>query len=183
MSEIQIVNIVGAGDLQQELNIEQVGKDIAVPYSEYDPSNYHGLYLRPVEDGPLITVYRSGKYIVTGPSSLEELYGTNEKFLTKLGELDGVGEFEDTGFAVQNIVSTAELDDSVNLNALSISLGLEATEYEPEQFPGLIYRPAEYPVVLLVFATGKVVITGTADTEVTRKGFEHLQSRIDFESA
>lgn len=96
MSDIRIVNVVGTGDLQRELDVEQVGEDMAVPYREYDPSNYHGLYLRVVEDRPLITVYRSGKYIVTGASSIEGLHETSEEFLTRIGELEG---FNDPGFA------------------------------------------------------------------------------------
>lgn len=57
-------------------------------------------------------------------------------------------------------VFVGDLGQPVDLSAVSILLGLESTEYEPEQFPGLIYRPQESPFVLLIFASGKVVITG-----------------------
>lgn len=90
----------------------------------------------------------------------------------------GVGTISETEFTVQNVVCTAELDDDVDLMALSIGLGLESIEYEPEQFPGLIYRPLEYPVVLLVFANGKVVITGALDISIAEEAFTHPQSRI-----
>jgi len=67
----------------------------------------------------------------------------------------------------------------VNLNTLAIGLGLEAVEYEPEQFPGLIYRPEAFPAVLLVFANGKVVITGAADVETAEETFSHLQTQVE----
>lgn len=175
---VRIANIVGSGDLGLELEIEQVGSDLNVAFTEYDPSNYHGLYVRLQENGPLITVYRSGKYIISGCSSLGDLRRINDTFLKQLSELEGVGTISETEFTVENVVCTAELDDDVDLMALSIGLGLESIEYEPEQFPGLIYRPPEYPVVLLVFANGKVVITGASDVSIADEAFTHLQSRI-----
>lgn len=175
---ISIANAVGSGDLDVELDIAEVGSDLDCPYTEYDPSNYHGLYVRLVEAGPLITLYRSGKYIISGCSTFEELYDTNDAFLVKLSELMIVDSNAETGFSAQNVVCTAQLDDTVELNTLSIALGLESVEYEPEQFPGLIYRPPDYPAVLLVFANGKVVITGTADVDVAENTFNHLQEQV-----
>jgi len=67
----------------------------------------------------------------------------------------------------------------VNLNALAIGLGLEVVEYEPEQFPGLIYRPADFPAVLLVFANGKVLIIGAADVETAEETFHYLWTQIE----
>ena len=175
---ISIANAVGSGDLGVELDVAEVESDLVLPYTEYDPSNYHGLYLRLVEGGPLITVYRSGKYIISGCSTFEQLYETNDAFLTTLSELDIVDAETETGFTVQNVVCTAQLDDPVDLNTLSIALGLESVEYEPEQFPGLIYRPADHPAVLLVFANGKIVITGASDVDTAEDAFKHLQKQV-----
>jgi transcription initiation factor TFIID TATA-box-binding protein len=175
---ISIANAVGSGDLGVELDVAEVESDLDLPYTEYDPSNYHGLYLRLVEGGPLITVYRSGKYIISGCSTFEQLYETNDVFLTTLSELDIVDAETETGFTVQNVVCTAQLDDPVDLNTLSIALGLESVEYEPEQFPGLIYRPADHPAVLLVFANGKIVITGASDVDTAEDAFKHLQKQV-----
>lgn len=175
---VEIANAVGSGDVGVELDIAEVEADLPVPYTEYDPENYHGLYVRLVEEGPLITLYRSGKYIISGCSSFEELHRTNREFLQTLAELDIIDLSHDTGFTIQNVVCTGELQQSVNLNTLSISLGLEAVEYEPEQFPGLIYRPTNFPAVLLVFANGNVVITGAVDVETAEEAFEYLQTQI-----
>jgi len=62
---------------------------------------------------------------------------------------------------------------------VSIGLGLEAVEYEPEQFPGLIYRPPDFPAVLLVFANGNVVITGAKDMQTAEEAFSHLQNQVE----
>lgn len=175
---VEIANIVGSGDLNVELDLDALESDLAVPFLDYNPSNYHGLYVRLEEGGPLITVYRSGKYIISGCSSHPELQKANKGFLAELTELGIVKAEQSTGFTVQNVVCTANIGDDVDLNALSIELGLELTEYEPEQFPGLIYRPEEVEAVLLVFANGKVVITGAKDTEIAESAFSYLRSKI-----
>jgi len=175
---IDIANAVGSGDLNTELALDALEADLTTPYVEYDPSNYHGLYLRPEENGPLITVYRSGKYIVSGCSSFEELHRTNDSFVDEFNELGIAEDGQNTGFSVQNVVCTGNLETGVQLNTLSISLGLESIEYEPEQFPGLIYRPADFDAVLLIFANGKVVITGSKDLATAESAFLHLQSKI-----
>ena len=174
---IEIANVVGSGDLGVELDLKTLEEDLSTPFLEYDPSNYHGLYVHLEENGPLITVYRSGKYIVSGCPSYGILESTNEEFLIKLSGLGILDEGEDTEFTVQNVVCTANLEKDVELNALAIALGLESTEYEPEQFPGLIYRPSEIGAVLLVFANGKVVITGAKDLDTVEVAFDHLQTK------
>jgi len=175
---IDIANVVGSGDLDVEIDIAEVESDLDLPYTEYDPLNYHGLYIRLIEGGPLITVYGSGKYIISGCSTFELLYKTNNAFLTELSELEIVETNAETDFAVKNVVCTAQLDDAVDLNALSIALGLELVEYEPEQFPGLIYRPPDHSPVLLVFANGKIIITGASDVDAAEDTFEHLKKQV-----
>lgn len=173
--------MVGSGDLGVEIAVAQLGNDIDAASTEYDPSNYHGLYIRFAADGPLIVVYRSGKYIITGSKSHEQLTETCNQFLRALRELGILDRAEDRSFCVQNIVCTADLKRSVNLSALAIELGLEATEYEPEQFPGLIYRPSDFPSVLIIFSSGKVVITGSPNIDTAEIVFEQFQTT--FESA
>ncbi len=61
---------------------------------------------------------------------------------------------------VQNIVASSSLESEINLSLMAVTLGLERVEYEPEQFPGLVYRLKEPRVVVLLFGTGKLVCTG-----------------------
>ena len=149
---VKIVNVVGSRSLNAEFDLEKVATDIG-SIAEYDSDKYPGLYLRFEEDAPLITVYRTGKYIVTGADSKEEAHTIRERFFNLLAENGMTAEPEDEPFQIQNLVCTAELGESLNLNALAIGLGLEKTEYEPEQFPGLIYRPSSADSVVLLFAS------------------------------
>jgi transcription initiation factor TFIID TATA-box-binding protein len=80
---------------------------------------------------------------------------------------------------VQNIVSSADLGHTLNLNALAIGLGLEDVEYEPEQFPGLVYRMDDPDVVILLFGSGKIVITGGKRTADAAEAVDVIVDRID----
>jgi transcription initiation factor TFIID TATA-box-binding protein len=181
---VEVVNIVASGALSAELDLDRLADDIGEPVARYDPEKYPGVYIRLEEDAPLITVYRTGKYIITGAESKKEVYSLRERFLTLFSEMDIIEDSEDEWFSVQNYVCTGELKKSLNLSALAIGLGLETTEYEPEQFPGLIYRPSDAGCVVLLFATGKVVITGSSNIETAEATFEELKQQIaEFESA
>lgn len=63
-------------------------------------------------------------------------------------------------YEVQNIVASADLEQPINLTSTVISLGLEKVEYEPEVFPGLVYRLDDPKVVILLFGSGRLVCTG-----------------------
>jgi transcription initiation factor TFIID TATA-box-binding protein len=169
---MRIVNIIGSGALDQELDLYKLAGDDHMPNARYEPEHHQGMYLQFGEDAPLITVYRTGKYIIRA-GSFSELEETRDDLLDLFGEL-GIDEVEDT-FGVRNVVCTDDLEQDVDLNALSVELGLEKVEYEPEQFPGLIYR-TDYGVVL-VFGSGNVVVTGAGSKDGANKAFGELKQQ------
>jgi transcription initiation factor TFIID TATA-box-binding protein len=78
---------------------------------------------------------------------------------------------------VQNVVATANLGAELNLDAIAI--GLDNTEYEPEQFPGLVYRMKDPKVVLLLFGSGKIVITGAKSLEDAERAAENVTMKLE----
>jgi transcription initiation factor TFIID TATA-box-binding protein len=73
----------------------------------------------------------------------------------------------------------SQVGENLNLSALAIGLGLEVTEYEPEQFPGLVFRPSDHDCVLLVFGSGKVIITGATSIPAADEAFDSLRKHIE----
>ncbi|AKH98633.1 TATA-box-binding protein [Halanaeroarchaeum sulfurireducens] len=173
---VEVVNIVAGGDLRVEVDIEELANDSKLPVANYEPEN-NATFLRFEEDGELIILYTSGKYILRGGDDFDTMYQVNDRFLSNLTEM-GL-EFSDPSLEVKNVVSVGELEKDIELNALMIALGLEDTEYEPEQFPGLIYRPDSTRCVLLVFSSGKVVITGGRTAEEDEEAFLRLQNQVN----
>lgn len=157
---VAIKNIVAKLDLAEEFDLSYLSSKI--PNSSYEPEQYPSLVFRP-SGLSTVLVTRTGKLLFTGGDSLENLRDTYQRISNELENIgvDDVGRVEE--IEIVNIVSTFELDSTVDLNYLAITLGLENTEYEPEQFPGLVYRIENGPVVL-IFSSGKIVVTGAEST-------------------
>lgn len=167
---VEVVNVVASGYLDTELDLEAIAQEFD-DVVNYDPEKYPGAYFRFNDDAPLITLYRTGKYIITGAVSEADAGRLRNEFLTLFNRYGIIPNANDAWFKVQNYVCMGDMGRSLNLSALAIGLGLEVTEYEPEQFPGLIYRPRDHACVLLVFATGKVVITGAQQIDTAEAAF------------
>jgi transcription initiation factor TFIID TATA-box-binding protein len=71
------------------------------------------------------------------------------------------------------------LKTDLNLNAIALGLGLDRIEYEPEQFPGLVYRITTPKVVVLIFSSGKIVITGGKTPEDCEEGVRVLKNELE----
>ncbi len=132
---------------------------ISLDGSEYEPEQFPGLIYRLKEPKTATLLFHSGKVVCTGAKSLEQVKMAIEK-VTKQIEKAGIHIKTEPKIEVQNIVASSDLGQHINLNAIAITLGLERVEYEPEQFPGLVYRLDVPKVVLLLFGSGKLVCTG-----------------------
>lgn len=178
MSSVDVVNVVGSGKLGMELDLYALATDLDVD-TKYDPDEHTGMHIR-LGSGALITLYRTGSYHIVGVDSVEELFASRDKFLELVKdvgvEIDTL--ITDDPFAVRNIVTTTSLGKSLNLNALAIGLGLEQVEYEPEQFPGLVYRPTNLDAVVLIFGSGKLVITGVTSIDDADRVRESVAGEI-----
>ncbi|ELZ38577.1 TATA-box-binding protein [Halorubrum tebenquichense] len=153
---ITVENVVASTGIGQELDLQSVAMDLEG--ADYDPEQFPGLVYRTADPKSAALIFRSGKIVCTGANSIEAVHGSLDIVFEELRALQI--PIEDPEITVQNIVTSADLGESLNLNAIAIGLGLEHIEYEPEQFPGLVYRLDEPEVVALLFGSGKVVVTG-----------------------
>jgi transcription initiation factor TFIID TATA-box-binding protein len=173
---IEIQNVVASTGIGQELDLEALATDL--PGADFNPDNFPGLVYRTQEPKAAALIFRSGKIVCTGAKSIADVHTALDIIFGKLREL-GIPVEDTPEITVQNIVSSADLSHSLNLNALAIGLGLEDVEYEPEQFPGLVYRMADPEVVILLFGSGKVVITGGKTVDDASGAVEQIVDRIN----
>jgi len=153
----RVENIVASTQFAKELDLYAVAEKLVG--SEYDPTSFPGLIYRISDPKTAILLFKSGKANCTGGKSLEEVRRAIQKVAGLLIE-SGISTNPDPEFAVQNMVAIYDIGHALNLTNLTIALGLENIEYEPEQFPGLVYRVRDPKVVCLLFGSGKMVITG-----------------------
>jgi transcription initiation factor TFIID TATA-box-binding protein len=172
---IQIENVVASSDLGQELALDQLAMDL--DGADYKPEDFPGIVYRLQEPKSATLIFRSGKVVCTGAQSVDDVHEALDIVFDDLREL-GIDVDSKPPIEVQNIVSSASLEQSLNLNAIAIGLGLEQIEYEPEQFPGLVYRLDDPDVVVLLFGSGKLVITGGTETDEAQQALTHVQDRL-----
>ncbi len=127
--------------------------------TDYKPEQFPGLVYRTIDPKTAVLIFNSGKIVCTGAKSIDDLNRGLQKFFNKLVSV-GIEIGEEPDITVQNIVTSADLNTVLNLNSIAIGLGFENIEYEPEQFPGLVYRIDKPKVVVLIFGSGKLVVTG-----------------------
>lgn len=168
--EFEIVNVIGWVSYQQELDLAALHDTFEtrdeITSVTYEPAVNHWLQTKFAPDDTYIAFYRSGKASITGVDSTEQFNDVVSRVNTVMRDLLKF-EFEPESH-VSNIVVTAALDMNVQLEALALHFGLEQVEYEPEQFPALIYRASDSDAVLLIFSSGKLLCTGLNDLDDIR---------------
>ncbi len=162
MIEIKIQNIVASTTFAEKLDLDMIAQSLEE--AEYEPEQFPGLVYRLSEPKTATLLFRSGKANCTGAKNVEDVRKTVDIIADKLRKL-GVDVYKDLKIIVQNMVATADLGGELNLTETATGLGLENVEYEPEQFPGLVYRIKEPKVAMLLFSSGKIVCAGARSTE------------------
>ena len=150
---IKIQNVVAAATLNQKVDLNAVVK--GYPGVEYRPEQFPGLVFRLKRPKTATLIFNSGKMVCTGAKSEKE---SRRAVMTVVKELKkgGIIIISRPDLKVVNMVASASLGGKIDLEAVST---LGKTMYEPEQFPGLIYRMDEPKVVILIFETGNLVCT------------------------
>lgn len=152
---INVQNVVASATLNQKVDLNAVVK--GYPGVEYRPEQFPGLVFRLKRPKTATLIFNSGKMVCTGAKSEKE---SRKAVMTVVKELkkSGIIIISKPDLKVVNIVASASLGGRIDLEQAVTTLG--KTMYEPEQFPGLIYRMDEPKVVILIFASGNLVCTG-----------------------
>ena len=152
--DIKIENIVASASIGKDIVLTDVSR--ALEGVNFNREQFPGLVFKLKDPKTAALIFSSGKLVCTGAKSIDDSKLAIKKTVDLMREVDTEipHEFE---IKIQNIVASANLQSTLNLEA--VALELEDTEYEPEQFPGLVYRLSDPKVVLLLFGSGKVVCT------------------------
>lgn len=171
---LEIGNVVASAELGQEIDLESVALDLSS--ADFDPNRFPGLIYRPDTAEATCLIFRSGQITCTGAPTVEEAH---ETIHAAVGALQDLGiEANNPDVAVQNVVLSGDLEETLHLEAVAVGLGLENVEYEPEQFPGLIYRLDDTNIAILLFGPGSVVITGAKTRNEAEAALAEVVSRL-----
>jgi transcription initiation factor TFIID TATA-box-binding protein len=172
--EIKVENIVSSAAIGKSIDLSEVAT--ALEGVEFNSEKFPGLVYKLKEPKAALLIFGSGKMVCAGAKTIENSKEAVEIVvdMMRTKDQDIPHEFE---IKVQNIVASSNLGKILNLE--NVALELENSEYEPEQFPGLVYRHSEPKVVLLLFGSGKVVCTGAKNYEDALIGVEKAKKRLE----
>ena len=173
-ASVNIENVVASATLNQRVDLNAVVK--GYPGVEYRPEQFPGLVFRLKRPKTATLIFNSGKMVCTGAKSEKEARRAVMKVVKELKK-SGIIIISKPELKIQNIVASASLGGTIDLEKSAYDLG--RTMYEPEQFPGLIYRMDEPKVVILLFASGKLVCTGAKREEDVYEAVNKLHHRLE----
>ena len=176
----KIENIVSTADLGCNLKLREIA--LQAKNAEYNPKRFSAVIMKIKEPRTTALIFSSGKIVCLGAKTEEESKKACRKFAKIIKSLGYPVIFKE--FKFQNIVGSAYVQNQLSLMKLYIYLLKNSFTknktykklvfYEPEQFPGLIYRMIEPNIVLLIFVSGKIVLTGGKSREDIFLGFRNI---------
>jgi transcription initiation factor TFIID TATA-box-binding protein len=173
---LKIENIVASGAIADFIDLAEVAKK--VDHCELNTKRFPGAVFRIKEPKSASLIFSSGKVVLTGIRNREALDSGLAIIISALKEA-GVKTYDKPRVAVTNIVCSYDLGKYINLNRVVITLNLENIEYEPEQFPGLVYRIHDPKIVALLFSSGKIILTGGTNIEDVKRGLDLLEQKLE----
>jgi transcription initiation factor TFIID TATA-box-binding protein len=175
MIKPKIENMVSAITLK-DLKIDLKTFSRTVKGLEYNPERFPGIVYRIKDPKLAMLIFSSGKIICTGARSKADIKAAVKKLKEKLAE-GGIIVKTEPEVKVQNIVASANMEMNVNLDVLAMEC--DNTEYEPEQFPGLVFSLDDPKTVMLIFRSGKMIITGAKTADDVNRAAEKTKKVVE----
>lgn len=177
--DLKVVNIVGSGDLGVEIDLTTLLEDLTATSVSYTPEQFPGLQVRFEDEMPICNIFSSGKYTIVGAKSHNMLYYAQTHLIEELVCLNILSpDFSDKEFDVRNIVCTFDIGMELDLDTVSVELGLENVEYEPEQSPFVVYKPEGEGATITIPTSGRAMITGVTDKRNALTAVRHLLDEL-----
>src|SRR3989344_1616722 len=172
-NSLKVQNIVATASHGKDVPLTKLAR--TQPNTEYNPETFPGLVLRIKQPKSAVLVFSSGNLVCTGTKSIAQVKQVIDAVIKQLRKIN-VKVTQKPKITVQNIVASGSIDLKLNLNFLALEL--QNTEYEPEQFPGLVYKLIEPNATFLLFSNGKLVCTGTKNKKQLDDSMTQLTKNI-----
>lgn len=172
--DYKIENVVATVtvEITEKIDLNQIARKHAEV--EYNPERFPGLVMRIEKPRATILIFSTGKMVVTGLRKASEAERVVDKVVKNIRKA-GI-KLANPEITIQNIVASGDLHTNIDLNMAAIVM--EYAMYEPEVFPGLIYRMQEPKTVFLIFSTGRIVCTGAKKKEIVRDAVMKLNQQV-----
>lgn len=172
--DYKIENVVGTVvvEITEKVDLNLIARKL--PDVEYNPERFPGLVMRIEKPRATILIFSTGKMVVTGLRKASESGKVVQKVIKNIKKA-GI-DVKNPVITIQNIVASGDLHTNIDLNMAAIVM--EYAMYEPEVFPGLIYRMQDPKTVFLIFSTGRIVCTGAKEKSIVREAVLKLNKEV-----
>jgi len=165
---LRIENVVASINLGCELPLEK----ILDKYKDIEKKkNFPGLVAKIFSPKATVLIFASGKLVCTGVRLPRNIPVVVKKIISKI-EKANIEIKNEPIVKIENIVVRGDFHQSINLDITSLLL--TSAIYEPEVFPGLIYKITDPKICFLIFSSGKIIVTGSNDEEIIKKSVKKL---------
>ena len=168
-----IQNVVASAALFVDIPLEKLATKLI--NTEYNPEQFPGLVLRLKSIRVTALIFSSGKIVVTGVKSEALVPDAVTAIQKELAKADIICTKKPT-MKVENMVASGDI--SMKLNLTELAFNLPTAEYEPEQFPGLVYKVPNDHITFLLFSTGRIVCTGAKNEGEIKKSIKDLRKTL-----
>jgi transcription initiation factor TFIID TATA-box-binding protein len=173
---LKIENIVASGVIAESIDLVEFSDK--VENCELNKKRFPGAVYRIADPKIACLIFSSGKIVITGVRN-DKALADGLAIVLKSLKTAGIAPLKEPRIAITNMVCSYNLDRYINLNKLAVTLNVENVEYEPEQFPGLVYRIKEPKIVVLIFSSGKIILTGGKTLDDVKKGLDVLEKKLE----
>ena len=170
---INVENVVASATLDQKIDLQTILK---VFPDAYRPERFPGLVFKLKRPKTATLIFRTGKMICTGAKSEQQARAAVRKVVREL-QNNGIIILSKPKIVIQNIVASANLNGYIDLEMVIRTM--DNVMYEPEQFPGLILRMGDPKVVMLLFASGKIVCTGAKNEQMVQESVKKIHKILE----
>jgi len=172
---MRIQNIVASASLDQTVSLNLIVEKF--PHAEYRPKVFPGLVFRLKKPKTATLIFETGKMVCTGAKSEKSARRAVNKVARELKKHGITSVTTKPVVHIQNIVASGELGGEIDLE--SVVYKLRRVMYEPEQFPGAVYRMDDPKVVFLIFSAGKLVCVGAKKEQDVYNAVDKLQKILE----
>ena len=166
---LKMQNIMASVNMGTRVDLDKITQ--TARNAEYNPKRFQAVIMRIRDPRTTALIFASGKMIITGARSEEAASIAGKKYVAIVQKVGFAAKFED--FKVQNMTATCDAGFPIRLEGFAFAHAAQST-YEPELFPGLVFRLAEPKCVMLIFVSGKCVLTGSKSINALTAAFEKV---------
>lgn len=170
---MELVNVVATVTFSTPIDLQSIHERIEG--TAFSSGGGGWLKFRIQPENLYIAFYKSGKFLVTGPTKPEKIDSVARRVIEILRNAGF--EVEATSIDIHNVVAKDKIVLTQTLEDIAARFDTTEVTYEPEQFPALLYKASR--VSILLFSSGSIIVAGASSVEEAAESMENFKKLLN----